>query len=47
MLFGMAVSLIDGFRLKNALLSSIFGAVSYTLSSVELSQLFMQRSAVL
>ena len=33
-LFGLAVWLIDSFRLENGLLSAIFGAVVYTLRSV-------------
>jgi len=33
-LFGLAAWLIDGFRLKNGLVSAIFGAVAYSLISV-------------
>ena len=33
-LFGVAAWLIDGFRLKNGLVSAIFGAVAYSLMSV-------------
>ena len=33
-LFGLAAWLIDGFRLKNGLVSAIFGPVAYSLMSV-------------